>query len=276
MEIHPFKNDRIQLSVDKISFKNPYDFFKVHRHSYYEIFLFEKGCGGVQMIDFDECNIEDKTLFIVSPNQVHLLKRMAREDGILLQFTMDYLETSIHLVDPNILFTLRENTFTQLNDSDFNKLLFLFQQLREIYDSNDSYRQEKLQHFFAFTIFHVLDVLQKTNLQPVKDNLCLQFQKLAENNFKNNRNISFYAEQLNVSKNKLSAQVNANLGITPLQYLHELLKVEIRRLVLIEQLSHKEISHFLGFDSQSSYSRFVKKKLGCNPRELSRSFQIHK
>lgn len=276
MEIHPLKNKTTDLSIRNIEHKSPYDSYSIHRHTYYEIFLFEKGNGGEQLIDFNTYKVEPKTLYIVAPNQVHLLKRIKGEDGILVQFTPEYLSTAIPSISADLLFTFKSNPVIGLTAEDFDSLIHSFRFLKKLGSSTESLKDEKLRHFFSFTIYQILGIIKKENFDSKKDSLTLQFLKLAENQFTELRNIGQYASMLHVSSTKLSSSIKKDLGKSPLQILHYLLIVEIKRLIIIEQLSHKEISHRLHFDSQSSYSRFVFKQLACNPGDLSKSLEIHK
>lgn len=276
MEIHPFINKTSDISVRNIEHKTPYDSYNIHRHTYYEIFLFEKGKGGEQLIDFNTYRVESKTLYIVAPNQVHLLKRLAGEDGILLQFSPEYLSTAMPSISADLLFSFKSNPVIKLTNDDFDNLIYSFRYLKKLGISTENLKDEKLRHFFSFTIYQILGILENKNSTKKKDNLTLQFLKLAENRFSEMRNIGQYAEELHVSSTKLSFSIKKDLGKTPLQILHDLLIVEIKRLIIIEQLSHKEISHRLHFDSQSSYSRFVYKQLACKPSDLSKSLEIHK
>jgi AraC family transcriptional activator of pobA len=57
-----------------LAHKNPYDFTQVHRHTYYELLLFEKGLG-TQLIDFKTFELKDYSAYLVFPDQAHLLKR---------------------------------------------------------------------------------------------------------------------------------------------------------------------------------------------------------
>ncbi len=276
MEIHPLINKTSDLSVTDIDHKTPYDYHKIHRHTYYEIFLFEHGKGSQQLIDFNTYKVEAQTLYIVAPNQVHLLKRLKGEDGILIQFTPEYLSIAIPSFSADLLFAFKSNPIIKLSDDDFDSLITSFRYLKKLRASNENLKDEKLRHFFSFTIYQILGILENENIDSKKNSLTLQFLKLAENQFAELRNIGQYANMLHVSNTKLSVSIKKDLGKTPLQILHNLLTVEIKRLIIIEQLSHKEISHHLNFDSQSSYSRFVYKQLGCNPSDLSKSLEIHK
>jgi len=69
--------------------------------------------------------------------------------------------------------------------------------------------------------------------------------------------------------------IKKDLARTPSEIIQELLSIEIQRLILLEKMSHKEISFYLNFDSASSYNRFVKKHFGCKPTEIIKSLKMH-
>lgn len=269
MQLHSLNNSNSSILVDSLDYQNPYDYSKIHRHSYYEIFLIEKGVGGKQQIDFNTYRLRDRHLYIIVPNQVHLLKRQKNEMGIILQFTHEYLITSLNNVSADMLFPLKSNPETMLSDSEYNELVQSFRRLKSLYVSDEPLKYEKLCHYFSYTILQILGVIQSSASKSGNDSLTIQFLQMAEKQFEHMRNISEYAKLLNISVTKLNTQIKKDLGKTPLQIIHDLLIVEIKRLIIIEQISHKEISHRLNFDSQSSYSRFVYKQLSCKPSELS-------
>ncbi|TKG93667.1 helix-turn-helix domain-containing protein [Puteibacter caeruleilacunae] len=276
MEFHALQHSEFDLSVKEIKYENQYDFRKIHRHAYYEVFLFEHGNGGEQLIDFDTYQTKDKTLYIVAPYQVHLSNRQHNENGILLQFSPQYLRTSLSEISTKVLFSLKENPVLYLSEQDYDTLYRSFVRMRALSKTRERFKKEKLKHLFAFALLNILDIIQSEEHSFKKNKLTYQFLELAETEFIEQRNISEYAQQLNVSATKLTNQIKQDLGKTPLKIIHDLITVEIKRLITMEHLSHKEISHMLHFDSQSTYSRFVKKHIGCNPSELSKKLEIHK
>ena len=61
------------------------------------------------------------------------------------------------------------------------------------------------------------------------------------------------------------------------QVIHNRILLEAKRLLLFEEITHKEISYQLGFDSPPSFSAFIKSKTGYSPSELTQHLaEIHK
>jgi mannose-6-phosphate isomerase-like protein (cupin superfamily) len=75
------------LFVESLDYNNPYDFTKIHKHDYFEILFIQKG-GGSQLIDDQRFALEDLSVFIIQPGQVHLLNRDLAE-GKIIQFGKD-------------------------------------------------------------------------------------------------------------------------------------------------------------------------------------------
>lgn len=257
-----------EVVVAPIDHNNPYDFRKLHRHSYFEFLLFEEGHGGKQIIDFLEYNISDKSLYLVIPGQVHLVKRLPKENGILIQFSKSFLVQSISPYRIDYFFQFLTMSEIKLSGEQFDNLYPLFKKLKTVYDNNTSLRSHKLVRLLGYILMEIFEIIsQKTDLsQP--NNAAYQFLNAVEKHFKTIKTVKEYAALLNIPMNKLNQKVKIHLGKSPLQIIHEMLLVEIKRLLVVEQLSHKEIAYQLDFDSQSSYSRFIKKQTTLSPSAL--------
>ena len=275
MEVHSLNNKDFGFKVNEISYENPYNYSVVHRHTYFEIFLFDIGIGGEQIIDFNKYEIKDKTLFIVVPGQVHLLNRKESEGGLIIQFTQEFLNTQITTASIDALFALKTNPVSHLSNADYETLKKSFFYLLSLENSKEAYKAEKLKHYFAFTMFQILGTIERTTTVTKKNSITLNYLLLAERRFINDRKISNYALQLNIAVSKLNYVIKKDLGKTPSEIIQELLSIEIKRLILLEEMSHKEISFHLNFDSASSYNRFVKTHMGCNPTEVLKSLKTH-
>jgi len=124
IELHPFIHNSgpAPLSVENIDYVNPYDYKSLHRHSYFELLLFDRGYGGKQIIDFNEYNIESETLYVIVPGQVHLMKRSFHENGMLIQFTKEYLARSVGPIYADCFYLLCSSPQIKLTRKEFLKL----------------------------------------------------------------------------------------------------------------------------------------------------------
>ena len=280
MKTYPLLNqesERLEFQMIEIAHKPLYNFKGIHRHDYFEFILFEDGGKGVQTIDFERYPITEKSLYVVMPNQVHLLEREREENGVIIQFTNEFLQASLSAVQLSDLHMLRSNPYTQLSDEVFHEIHASFQQLKKLYERKAEYQSQQIRHLFAYTFYQILEQLPNKSDASIETQTVYRFLDLAEQHFANLRNVAEYAKMINVSVRKLNEELRTKMGKTALQILHDLLIVEIKRLLLVEQLTHKEISYRLNFDSQASYNRFVQKHSSCKPSELKEKLMnMHK
>jgi len=105
------------------------------------------------------------------------------------------------------------------------------------------------------------------------DKLLQSFTYLLEKQFRINHSVGKYAYELRITQKKLSALSKKRFGLTPLYVIHHRIFIEAKRLLADGNLSHKEISCYLGFDSPPTFSQFIKKKSGLSPTQLRNDIQ---
>lgn len=257
------KND-FPILLENLNYKNPYDFTKEHRHEYFEIILIEKG-GGVQWIDFSTVNLYDYSCYIILPVQVHLLKRNEFSKGTVIQFD----ETSVQT--PCLLTCLLqiENPVIFENDADAYSMvksyLTLISEIREM--RRESSKTGSI-HLLQALLMFLIDFKNRQDNYRQKTPIHSQFANLVDKQFAEKKLVSEYLRELNVSQTKLTASVLKHYGVTPLQFIHNRVILEIKRLLAFGSQSQKEIAYELGFNNPSVFSQFVKTKTGYSPTEL--------
>jgi len=259
------------VQVRRIEHKNPYDFTKEHRHTYFEVFFFEKG-GGSQLIDFINLPVKEKSSYIVYPQQIHLLKRAPVACGRLIQFSEEVL-TSLPLrvmLQQQFLSPVPAIFFEQ-DKKLFQKMESVIDILQDVLENDTPVRREISVQMLQALLLMLLNVKQTDHHSALSGDkkVLFRFQQLLEEQFRTNHQVTRYAEDLGTTERKLAALTKQFLGLSPLQVIHNRLLLEAKRLLLFEDTSHKEIAFHLGFDSPASFSLFIKNKTGFNPSELN-------
>lgn len=95
--------------------------------------------------------------------------------------------------------------------------------------------------------------------------LLQQFRQLVETEFRQHRPISYYAQQLGISMDRLHAICSRSLSRAPLELLHERLAQEARIRLERSDRSVRDISDGLGFKDPAHFSHFFKGKTGLSP-----------
>ena len=104
-----------------------------------------------------------------------------------------------------------------------------------------------------------------------KSGLIIQYKALVEKYYKKEHQVKFYADILNKSPKticNLFAKCNCK---SPSSVIQERILTEAKFLLYSTNKSSKEISHELGFEEASHFSRFFKNLLHMNPSDFRKS-----
>ena len=159
----------------------------------------------------------------------------------------------------------------------------LFKQLRLVddvlSDLGHNYRTEMVRTYFKGFALELgnllireqhLPVLDKQTL-AVKDTLMANFMDLVWKNFRERREVSFYAKELCVSTKHLARVVKSCTGKTP----HEVIDAEVLGLAIqllkSEEILVQQVADILHFTDQAAFSKFFKKYIKMSPSEYRRN-----
>lgn len=159
----------------------------------------------------------------------------------------------------------------------------LFKQLRLIddmlADQNHNYRSEMVRTYFKCFALELGNLLIKEQHFPVldrqtlavKDTLMANFMELVWKNFRDRREVSFYAKELCVSTKHLARVVKSCTGKTP----HEVIDAEVLGLAIQllknEEILVQQVADILHFTDQAAFSKFFKKYIKMSPSEYRRN-----
>ena len=98
--------------------------------------------------------------------------------------------------------------------------------------------------------------------------LYLSFILLMMNYFKTNREVSFYAEKLNISATYLSRIVKKLTGNTVMDFIDQMLLVEALYLLSETRESIQEVAEKLNFSDQAAFNKFIRRQINQSPSEF--------
>ena len=139
------------------------------------------------------------------------------------------------------------------------------------------YREEMVDHLVHVVQLLFSELLYGGEIHPSHDltnkqNIFKIFIHLASRNFKKERQIKFYADNLNITTTYLSRTVKEMSGQTVNSYLNNFLYNEICKLLRSSSYNMSEIADFLYFNDQSALTNFFKSRPGMTPVAYRRSF----
>lgn len=98
-----------------------------------------------------------------------------------------------------------------------------------------------------------------------------RFIRLAQENFRDQRFLDFYAEKMEVTPKHLSRTVKKQTGYAAVEWIERFVILEAKVLLKSSNLNIQQISDELNFRSQSFFGKYFKKFTGMSPKEFRNS-----
>ncbi|NSL90961.1 AraC family transcriptional regulator [Chitinophaga solisilvae] len=217
-------------------------------------------------------------LILISP---HVLKKTDYVDKdstvAVLNFTVDFLvdigipANKLELYD---FFTSKYSPVWQLSAADAGMLSDYFTQLHVRYQQvmdGAPFAKELLQHTFLVMWYELAAMstrylsVQTPNITR-KESLVISFTNLVQLQFRYQRNVQQYAEQLFVTAKHLTETVKEITGKNAGEIIDDIVIMEAKMLLEDSRLSISEIAELLHFSDQSFFGKFFKRHAGVSPR----------
>lgn len=158
----------------------------------------------------------------------------------------------------------------------FNKIKGLFEGMHEEYKQQDKFHLKLIQSMLMQLFYLSGRIFQdEIQTQPIIASrgyqLVQQYKKAVDENFMDQRTVQWYVDKLFVSAGYLGEIVKKETGETAIKIIHRRIYLEASYLLNYSQLSVKEISDQLNFDTPSHFSRFFKQFAGFAPTALKKN-----
>ena len=249
---------------------------ELHKHDFYFILAINKGRGKHE-IDFHSYDVHDNSIFILRPGQVHRLELTNDSTGFLMEFDQGFYQprspdavnrwkkvksknycaieaagiSKLSNILSNVFheFTGREEGFTEAIVANLD--LFFIEYARHSQNSktgirlNDGYTQDRFEELV----------------------------QLLEDNIRNMKNVSDYADSLNLSSYQLNAITKSSVGKTVSELINEQITLEAKRNLLATTSQVKDVADQLGYEDVSYFIRFFKKRTGHTPDSYRKHFK---
>ena len=248
-----------------------------HLHDFYSIFWIESG-EAIHATEFVEYSLKADTILFVPPGLKHRMYIDKSVGGTYILFNEEFIQYNRTNHVP-----LKE--YRLFNNSDFKSLITVVPEKREklnnitglIFEelkNSDDYSQDivlNLLHLFLLEsrrIFDQQNQAPKEESETTPDTTIIKFKQLIEENFAKEKNVSLYAEMLNMNPSCLNELTKRTTGITAGELIRNRVIDETKKLLYSSSMSGKEIAYELGFDDPAYFSRFFKKYTGTTLKEF--------
>jgi AraC family transcriptional activator of pobA len=246
---------------------------ELHRHDFYYLLVLEKG-GGHHDIDFRPYAISDQTVFLMYPGQVHHISLDTESTGYLLQFRDEFYFPHDKL-SRQLLYKASRCNHYKLNTQIFKKLMTV---LSYVFEENNR-RQDSYQEAIKANMDIFLIELVRYSCKPSADTSLYihgqleKFLQILEDKFASEKQVSKYAELLNLSSYQLNSVTKATLGKTASEMINDRIILEAKRYLLATSNQISQTAYLLGFEDISYFIRFFKKHTSHSPETFRKNFK---
>jgi AraC family transcriptional regulator, transcriptional activator of pobA len=248
-----------------------------HLHDFYSIFWIESG-EAIHATEFVEYSLGADTILFVPPGLKHRMYLDKSVGGTYIVFNEDFIQYNRKNHVP-----LKE--YKLFNNPDFKSLITVVpdkrEKLRNItrliseeLQNRDDYSQDivlSLLHLFLLESRRIFDQqYQSPKEEPdsTPDTVIIKFKQLIEENYMTQKNVTPYAEMLNMNPSCLNELAKRTTGITAGELIRNRVIDETKKLLYSSSMSGKEIAFELGFDDPAYFSRFFRKYTGLTLKEF--------
>jgi len=253
-----------------------------HRHRFYEIIWVVDGAG-THAVDFEEHPIRPRTVFLLSPGQVHAVRIDRPLRGYMLVFTADFLAlaglaraAADGAADAGAKLPFfragMTNPVLTLADEETHRLRGVAEELLAEFASRAAWRQEMLRARFLSLLLELgrAALRQDVRVMPPASlassaSPVARFQALIEDRFPQLHRAADYARVLGLTPGHLNALTKAATGQTARALIEARLVLEAKRLLAQSDATVAEMAAGLGFRDASYFGRYFRRHVGQPP-----------
>ncbi len=248
-----------------------------HLHDFYSIFWIESG-EAIHATEFVEYSLTADTILFVPPGLKHRMYIDKSVGGTYILFNEEFIQFNRLNIQPLKNYRLFNNpefkSLITVSPDQKEKLENITKLIFNELKNRDEYSQEivlNLLHLFLLEsrrIFDLQNQAPKELADTTPDTTIIKFKQLIEENFTREKNVSPYAEMLNMNPSCLNELSKRVTGITAGELIRNRVIEETKKLLYSSRMSGKEIAYELGFDDPAYFSRFFKKYTGTTLKEF--------
>jgi len=245
---------------------------EVHKHTFYEILWVDEGRSR-QVIDFHSYELQSKSLFFISPGQVHEFESWQNLKGGTIMFTEDFFlqnqQNKDKLFELSFLDNIYFNPNLLLQCQDY----FTFKNYIDLLVSEKKRaipNREILQSLLHILLLQVQRSIETANNVNAKRSIVLfkRFKTMLASNFTRALTPAYYAQQLNITQHHLNRIVKEITSKTTTEVIKARTILEAKRLLTFTDLSVSEIASELNYFDSSYFSKIFKAEAGQAPLQF--------
>jgi AraC family transcriptional regulator, transcriptional activator of pobA len=239
-----------------------------HRHNYFVIIWVKKGTG-THLIDLETYQLEDNSVYCITPGQVHQLTAADPVDGYVISFMAEFLggaeENYDLLFNTGLFYTFSNSPVIKVNEEMGLEMQDAVNKMLKEYNNFFILRAEILRGFLKIFLIYLTRQYERPKENEAHSKsieLVKQFFALVEKQYTTKKMVTDYAEELAVTPNHLNEVVKKITGSPASHHIQQRIILEAKRQAVYSRVTMKEIAYELGFDDTAHFSKFFKNASG--------------
>lgn len=251
---------------------------EIDSHNSYILYIITRG-NGVQIVDFNEIELKQSRISFISLGQMHKID-FKTISGYYIVFNLEFyhsVKSIFKLYDFPFFHTSLSVPYLDVND-DFSLIQSIANGLYNDFISPELFGKWSLMRLGLENLLIRLTRIKQKQTTKETDILILNNEKLRklelliEQNFKEHKEVAFYAEQLHLSSRHLNNIISDKIGKSISLMIRERLLMEVKRQLLHSEKTVAEIAYEVGFNDKAYFHRFFKKFTYKTPQEFRDEF----
>ena len=237
-------------------------------------------------VQMNEYTLTENSL-LVAPASVLMFKSCKNCELYLMAFSSEFaveMNIDIKVVIPIVSSLHTSVILRQLDASHTERMKTSFALLHKEYTEPQGvgvdvsfYREMAMRHMYSVIIYRLWEfvaVVNQVETTPVqKDRSSDYFKQLVNllrENYRTERSVEFYANEMNLTPKHLSRVVRTYSGKSVHQWIDDFVVLEIKNLLKYSDMSIQQISYELNFPNPSFMGQYFKRITGKTPGEYRR------
>ena len=248
----------------------------LHRHDFFFLLALQNG-NGKHEIDFTEYEVQNNSIFILRPGQVHQLQLKAGSTGFLAEFDAAFYHPKDNLANQRLIKAGNKN-YCAFEAERFKKLQDVLAYIFNEYTAKQDGYIDVIKA--NLDIFFIEFIRQSSNPNDTSKKVSNytqerfeEFMDLTSTHITAHKQVSQYADLMNLSTYQLNSITKATVGKPASELINEQIVLEAKRNLLATPNQVKDIADHLGYEDISYFIRFFKKHTGYSPEAFRNNFQ---
>ena len=240
---------RVERFEDRLEPRVPFP----HKHDFYQVVIVTGGRGWHE-VDFVRHPLTRGHIFFIKPDQVHEWKTPGAK-GFVIEFSHEFNRL---IADTAVI-----QSRTQMSAIESLGELMIGE-----FERRENQSQSVLAAYLEALVIQVERAIPASKVSAARDSFFLRFQSLIEKNFREHRQVEFYAKALGVTAKALTMRIKRSTGRAARDFILDRAILEAKRRLVESAETIAEIGYGIGFEDPNYFARFFKERAGVGPSEF--------